>query len=64
MNDPLVITAIRRLPPRYATPGVNVTRFGNSGVVAAHPEHPALVYREGRWKPLGMGHVVHRKGAK
>jgi hypothetical protein len=54
MNDPLVITAIRKLPPQYAAPGrgLDVTRFGDSGVVAAHPTLPALIFVGGKWRVL------------
>lgn len=64
MNDPLVIAAIRKLPARYATQGVNVTRFGDAGAIAAHPNHAPIIFRAGRWVKMGMRHAVHQGARK
>ena len=53
MNDHAMITAIRKLPARYITPGVNVTRFGAT-FVACHPEHEPIQFSEGKWIKVSM----------
>lgn len=54
MNEYPLIVAIRELPPRYVTPGVNVTGFGDAGIVAAHPNLPSLIFKDGKWKALTL----------
>lgn len=61
MNDFLVIEAIRKLPRRYVTPGVNVTRFGDAGVVMAHPDRPAMIFKDKKWIRLTIGHANRRR---
>lgn len=60
MNDYLLIVAIRKLPKRYLMPGINVTRFGDAGIVAAHPDRPALVFKDKKWSVLTMRQVSRR----
>ena len=64
MNDHLLIEAVRKMPARYVKPGINVTRFGESGIVAAHPELPAMLYKNGKWQTLGRLDVTTRRRNK
>lgn len=60
MNDYLVIEAIRKLPRRFVTPGVDITRFSERQVVAAHPDWPAMFFDGKKWCRLTMRQVNKR----
>lgn len=59
MNDLLIVKAIRKLPPRFVRPGLDLTRFGET-VIAVHPEFCPLQFYKGKWRKINLTSAVRR----
>ena len=44
--------AIRALPEDWIDDSVRVLGMAKEVIVAAHPEHPPMIYKEGKWETI------------